>query len=114
MSTMQLTPIWLIQAGDMSTDLVSPAIKTVWEDNVGIQATWTGTPTGTFTTQISMDPDNLGWVTVPSTPTPVQPAGTAATGWFEINQTTAAWVRLVYTRVSGTGTLKAKIALKSV
>ncbi len=113
MSTAQLLPVWLIQDGDMSDDLASEAVPTQWKDNIGIQVKWSGTPTGVLDVQVSMDPDNLGWESVPFASVD-QPAGAAGSDWFEINQSPAGFVRLVYTSTSGTGTLQAKIACKSV
>lgn len=114
MSTMQLLPIWLVNNVSMTTSITSDSIPCQWKDNVGIQVVWTGTPTGTIDIQVSMDPDNLGWQSVPFDPTPDQPAGSSGSDWYEINQTPAGYVRLVYTASSGTGTMKAKISAKSV
>ncbi len=114
MSTNQLTPVWLLHAISMGASIASNAVKLEFEDNIGIQVVWSGTPTGTFDVQVSMDPVNLGWQSVPFAPVPTAPAGAAGTNWFEINQSPAAYVRLVYTRVSGTGTVNAQIAIKSV
>lgn len=126
MSTKQLLPVWMtvgstsvtpgtpINATSMAATITSDAVLLEWEDNIGIQAVWTGSPVGTLDVQVSLDPTNLGWQSVPFTPTPTAPSGSAGSDWFEINQSPAGYVRLVYTRTSGTGALSAKIALKSV
>ncbi len=120
MSTNQLSPTWMnvssvpINGTSMGASITSDAVQFEFSDNVGIQATWTGTPTGTFDVQISLDPTNLGWTSVPFSPLPTAPAGAAGNNYFEINQSTGGFVRLLYTRVSGTGNLKAKIAIKAV
>lgn len=126
MSTNQLTPVWMtvgatqtapgttINGTSMGASITSDAVLLQWEDNPDIQVKWTGTPTGTLVVQVSLDPTNLGWQTVTFSPTPDQPAGTSGSDYFTLNQTAAAYVRLVYTRVSGTGNLYAKIAAKSV
>jgi hypothetical protein len=114
MSQNQLLPVYILQAISMGASFVSDAVKLEFEDNVGIQAVWTGTPTGVLTVEVSMDPDILGWQTIPFTPTPAAPSGSAGSDWFELNQSPAAFVRLKYVRTSGTGTINAKIALKSV
>lgn len=116
---MQLLPIWLVgsdAAGvSMATDITSASIQTQWKDNVGIHVTWTGTPTGTIAIQVSNDPDRLGWQTITFTnPTPDQPAGSSGNDFFEVNQTAAGYIRLIYTAGSGTGTMLAKISAKSV
>lgn len=123
MSTNQLVPVWMTVAGaslaaghSMGADFVSDAVTLSFEDNVGIQFKWTGTPTGTLTIQTSMDPTNLGWFTETFT-SPTQPTG-SATGYVYkggvLNQTPMGFVRFTYTFVSGAGTLYAKIAAKSV
>lgn len=126
MSTNQLTPVWMtvgatqsaagvpINGTSMGASIASDAVLLEFEDNPDIQCTWTGTPTGTLAVQVSLDPTNLGWQTIPFSPTPDQPAGSSGSNYFSLNQTGAAYIRLIYTRVSGTGTLKAKIAAKSV
>ncbi len=126
MSTNQLLPVWMtvgatqtaagtpINAMSMGASITSDAVRLQFEDNPDIQCAWTGTPTGTLAVQISLDPDNLGWQTVPFTPTPTQPSGSSGSDYFSLNQTSAAYIRLVYTRVSGSGNLSAKIAAKSV
>lgn len=120
MSMNQMQPVWMTVSGadvdgfSMGATFTTDAVKCSWEDNVGVQVVWTGTPTGTITIEKSMDPTNLGWEVHTFSPAPTQPAGSASRSWFEINQTPASYVRMVYTRGSGTGTIKAKIALKSV
>lgn len=126
MSTNQLLPVFMtvgatstgagtpINATSMGASITSDAVLLKFEDNPDIQCVWTGTPTGTLAVQISLDPDVLGWQTITFDPTPDQPSGSSGSDYFSINQTSAAYIRLVYTRVSGTGTLTAKIAAKSV
>lgn len=126
MSTNQLLPVWMtvgatqtaagipINGTSMGASITSDAVLLDFVDNPDIQCKWTGTPTGTLAVQISLDPTNLGWVTVPYSPTPDQPAGSNGSDYFSLNQTAGTYIRLVYTRVSGTGALSAKIAAKSV
>ncbi len=126
MSTNQLLPVWMtvgatqtapgtpIHAMSMGASITSDPVPLQFEDNPDIQCVWTGTPTGTMVVQVSLDPTNLGWETVSFSPTPDQPAGADGTNYFSLNQTGAAYIRLVYTRVSGTGSLSAKIAAKAV
>lgn len=126
MSTNQLLPVWLtvgatqtvqgapIRAYSMAADIASDPVTLTFEDNTDIQCKWTGTPTGVLAVQISLDPTNLGWQTVSFGPAPDQPAGSASGNYFSINQTGTAFIRLIYTRTSGTGTLSAKISAKSV
>lgn len=121
-----LKPVWLtvgatqtapgtaINGTSMGATITSDPVPMSFEDNVAIQVKWTGTPTGTFDVQVSLDPTNLGWQSLTFSPSPTAPAGAAGTNWFDINQTGAAFVRLVYTRTSSTGALFAKISAKDV
>lgn len=127
MSTNQLTPVWMTVGGttiapgtpingtSMGASITSDAVVLKFEDNPDIQVKWTGTPTGTFTVQISLDPTNLGWTAVPFTGA-TNPTGSASTEptYFSLNQTGTGYIRLLYTRVSGTGAMYAQIAAKSV
>lgn len=91
-------------------------------DNIGIQLNWTGTPNGGAVVQISNDhaQDSLGNVTVAgnwntlTTSADAAPAGSAGSFYYDINQTSAPWIRVVYTNTSSTGTLNAFICGKAV
>lgn len=98
----------------MAADITSDAVQIKWEDNVGIHAVWTGTPTGVLSVQISLDPVELGWETIVFSPAADQPSGAAGSNFYDLNQTGGAYVRLFYDATSGAGTLKAKISAKSV
>jgi hypothetical protein len=123
MSTNMLVPTWMTVSGvslatghSMGADFVSDAVTIEFEDNVGIQFKWTGTPTGTLTIQTSQDPTNLGWFTETFT-SPVQPAGSASGYFYKggvLSSTPAGFVRFTYTFSSGSGTLYAKISAKSI
>lgn len=126
MSSQTLQPVWMtvgatqtapgtaINGTSMGATITSDPVALSFEDNIGIQVKWTGTPTGSFDVQVSLDPTNLGWQSVPFSPAPTAPSGSAGTDWLQVNQSPAAFVRLVYTRASSTGALFAKISLKSV
>lgn len=75
---------------------------------LSIQASWTGTPTGTFALQTSFDGAN--WATVPGAAAeftangqtqPAGGAGSAMWSWYNVPGT---MLRLLYTATSGTGT----------
>lgn len=120
MSTAQMLPVWMqvngvaVNGTSMGASITTDAVKMEWEDNAGIHVKWTGTPTGTLSVEVNLDPDNLDWQAITFTPTPDQPGGSSGGDFFDVYGTAAAWIRLKYTRVSGTGALYAKIALKSV
>lgn len=117
-----LFPDHIIVAGDMSASITGPAMEVRNQDNIGFQLNWTGAPVGTFQVQISSDhkQDANGnitvagnWVTLPLSPA-ITASGTPDTAYIDINQTSASYIRVNYTRVSGTGTLDAFITAKGV
>lgn len=85
---------------------------------VSFQCIWTGTPTGTFTFQVSnfageMFNDNgtvkstVTWTTLtnPAAFSALQPAGSASNADFSFADMAQKWVRPIYTNSSGSGTL---------
>lgn len=104
--------------GSMATSLESAPTNVLFVDNINCQLNYTGTPTGTFTVQVSSDYD-------PNTATagnwiPVdfgQVIGAAGSGdqiILDMNQLPAPWMKVVYTSVSGTGTLNMYLTAKEV
>lgn len=77
-------------------------------DNVALQLNWTGTPTGSFALQASLDFDGTtgSWATLsPSVGGVPTPAGVADTALLEVSTTAISFLRLAYTRTSGTGAI---------
>jgi len=111
----------VITNGDMSqATLTSKVTGIQYMDNIPIQLNFTGTPTGTFAVQGSLDysQDFQGNVTsvgnwVPLVLSP-SPAATGAAGsiLLDLNQLSFPWIRVVYTKTSGTGTLNAFVGGK--
>ena len=101
----------IVVNGDMSTTITSSDTTIKYTDNVGIQAVFTGTPTGTFSVQVSNDQVNWDSITFSSAPVAVGAAGSV---YMDVNQMSAPYIRLVYTPVSGNGTLNATITAKAV
>ena len=118
-----LFPKSIITAGNMaSASITSSVVEIRNQDNVGIQLSWTGTAVGTFAVQISINhaEDANGnvtvagdWVALPLSPT-IAAAGSADSAIIDLNQMSASYIRVVYTRSSGTGTLNAYITAKGV
>lgn len=112
-----------IIAGDMSAASITSAVTNIqFLDNIGVQFNFTGTPNGTFAVQVSADyaQDSNGnvqvagnWipVTLPSTPVA---AGAAGQVYIDLNQLSSPWIRIVYTKVSGTGVLDGFITGKEI
>lgn len=109
--------------GSMAAASITSAVTNIqFMDNIGIQFNFTGTPTGTFQVQVSADyaQDEFGnvtnagnWIPIVLNPAPVA-SGAAAQIYIDINQLSAPWIREVYTKTSGTGTLQAFITGKMI
>lgn len=87
---------------------------------VGFDVAWTGTPTGTFSIEVSnsysLNPNgslhSAGLWTALTLSNSVAPAGSASNGFIDIDAISASWIRLTYTATSGTGTLNAFLSAK--
>jgi hypothetical protein len=111
-----------ITAGDMSANVTSAVTNIQYVDNVGIELSWTGTPTGTFTVEVSVsyEQDSQGnvinagsWNALTLNPTPTA-SGSAGSFYISLNQIEAPWVRVRYIRTSGTGVLTSYICTKEI
>lgn len=111
-------------AGNMATTFQSPPTNISGMDDCGYSVAWTGAPTGTFSVQASVDynpgqnptdyPANPGtWTTIPLSAT-VTASGSPDNGFIDITLISAPWIRLVYTAVSGTGTLSVWVVGKGL
>lgn len=107
----------------MSTATITSVVSNIeFLDNIGIQLVFTGAPVGTFAVEISADhaQDQMGNVTVagnwvPITLSPVPSAsGSADVIAINITQQSFPWMRVKYTRTSGTGTLNGFICAKMI
>jgi hypothetical protein len=103
------------------TSVLTSAVTSIQNlDNVGLQFSFTGTPTGTFSVEVSVDYSqddkgnvtNVGhWVALALSPAPAA-SGAAASIYVDINQISAPWIRAKYTNISGSGTLNGFITAK--
>lgn len=113
-----LTPTRIAAAADLSADYTSSVTAVQWQDNIVYQVNvLTGTPVGVLNVETSSDYNattgNSGnWITLG--------AGYQATvngtgsGVLDINQLGPCYVRLKYTRTSGTGTMDIYVSGKQV
>lgn len=116
------TPI--INAVSMATSITGPATVIQSLPGISYDVSWTGTPTGTFSVQVSntvvIGPAGTvlvagNWSTLPAAAfvgTIPAPAGSASFGFIDVVGTEAYAVRLVYTASSGTGNLTAVVCSK--
>lgn len=119
-----------ITSGDMSAASLTSAITNIqFLDNIGIQLNFSGSPVGTFAAQISADysQDAQGNVLVAGNWIPVTltywdgtmyvsgtsiPTSVGSPIYLDLVELSAPWIRIVYTKGSGTGTLNTFITAK--
>ncbi len=120
-----LYPYKAISAGDMSQASITSSITDIlFLDNIGLQMNWTGTPTGTFSVQVSNDyvPGPQGqpalkagnWNAYTLSPALGAPSGSAGTTAGSLTGCPFRYVKLVYTKTSGTGSLDFFISGKAL
>lgn len=108
----------------MTSNITSLPTNIQGTDNCGYQVNFTGAPVGTFGIQISQDyqpgtspnspPANPGnWISLPLNPA-ITASGSPDIAYIDLNQMSAPWIRLVYTAISGTGTLNAFVTSKAI
>lgn len=108
----------LVDAVSMGADITSKVMIIKHLPGISYDLTWTGTPTGTFSVQVSnsyaesadgQSVLNAGsWTALPTSAfvgTYPAPSGSAGNGFLDVVGTEAYAIRLVYTRVGGTGAL---------
>lgn len=95
---------------------VTSAAQNVKDVNsYGIQISTTGSPNGLFKLQVSLDEGSprgesaTNWDDLENSQVYVNQAGSHS---WNVNEAMYNWVRLVYTRVSGSGTLSARFVKK--
>jgi hypothetical protein len=121
-----------VTAQSMTATFHTAPQKIMLSDNVGLFILWTGTPTGTFTIECSIDYQentfnpgdvtNTGnWtaLTLPGTntniiPTGDQPAGGSGSILANLNQLPFPWIRVTYTAGSSTGSCTCWLSAKGV
>lgn len=112
-------PIPGVSAQSMAASFTSKVVAIQFLDNLMIQIVATGTPAGTFAVQVSDDydpnitPVTSNWVSLPLSGTPTL-SGSGDTIDIAINQLPSPYMRIVYTRSSGTGVCNAWVSGKEI
>jgi hypothetical protein len=112
-----LAPFPVITNASMTTNVTSAVTVIQNISRVGYDISWTGTPTGIFSVQVSntYSQNSDGTVNNPGTWTtltlsaPTAATGAPGNGFIDIDDISAYAIRLVYTATSGTGTLNVTI-----
>lgn len=103
----------IISSGDMSAASVSSsAIDVSLQDSIGLELTWTGSPTGTITVNASNNGSNFYALTF--TPSLTQPSGSASGIAVALTNYPFTYVKVTYTKSSGTGTLDCYLTSKDI
>jgi hypothetical protein len=106
-----LAPYLAISAGDLSqASITSVAVDTSYLDKLTLQFNCTGSPTGSFAVQVSLD--KVNWFTLSIVP-PLNLTGSAAVLGTVLDTYGWVWTRAVYTKTSGTGAVNMLIAGKA-
>jgi hypothetical protein len=104
-------PYKLVNAGDMSANITSGVTDITYRSSVGIQLNFTGTPTGTFGVEASVDGVTFEPLTFSSS---ITAAGAAGRHLIALENVPFSKVRITYTASSGSGALDAFIMAKGV
>lgn len=96
----------------MGASATSEPTDVTYLDNLCLTLDWTGTPTGTFAVEICQT--KLGTYKALALSGSVAAAGAADDAQILLNQLEAPWMRVVYTRTSGTGVLNGSLSGKQV
>lgn len=107
---------------DMGSNFTSDPQSNKFQDNVGIQIKWIGTPTGTFGVQISNDyypgdsdgAYNAGTWTNLTLSTTIAATGGADNAAINLKQLPFSYYRVIYTFTSGSGLMTAVVTHKGV
>lgn len=100
-------PLSFSPSSALTASLTSDVCDVRTEVVYSVQASWSGTPTGTLKLQLSNDATT--WTDGPS---PQTLSGAAGSYLWDTVQTGVGYVRLAYTFTSGTGTLSAVFGCK--
>lgn len=111
----------VVAAQSMGASFASSATNVGWLDNISYQVNVSGTPTGSFDVQVSNDHVEENGVVITAgnwiTVTPlnaVVTTGSPAQSMIVYDQCASTYVRLIYTRTSGTGTADVYIHVKEI
>lgn len=102
----------LLDAQSMGANFNSDPVKLKNYKGYSLQLVATGTPNGSYKLQASNDPDinNISnWADITNS---TQPITTSGITFYNVTDAYYMFVRLVYTRSSGTGTVTARVLLK--
>jgi hypothetical protein len=109
----------IINAVSMGATITASPTNVEFLDNIGLHVVWSSSnAVGTITVEGSNTYNpNTGagtWFALTFSPVLTQPASNNGDYGISINQFPWSWLRVVYTRVSGTGTLTVTLSAKEI
>ena len=99
----------LFNAQSLGSNLTSNPIATTYVNNIGIQLHWTGAPVGTW--QVEASNNSTDWFDLNIEPIPTA-SGSEANWGISIVDLPYAYLRVKYSRTSGTGFATALVMLR--
>lgn len=113
-----LLPKHLLIDGDMSGNLTSDPISAQFQDNIGLQVEWTGSPSGTFVVEASINWDERlqtgSFYELDFNPELGSAAGSADGYLINLNQLPFSYYRVSYTAISSSGVLNVYATSKEI
>lgn len=114
-----LTPYHVINAVSMGATITGAAVNIQYLDNISIQLIFTGSPVGTVSLEgsLSYAQSSTGAVINAGTWTPLgvtYAISAAGDLLIDLNEMSFPWIRIKYTRSSGSGTLDGYISGKAI
>lgn len=113
-----LQPHKVINEASLSASKTSEITEIFNKDNIIYQCIWGGTLAGTFDVQVSSDyvstPTPAGtWDSLPLSPVPTA-SGSPDSWTIDLNQLGAKYIKIVFNRSGGSGSLKVYISGKGI
>lgn len=101
-----IQPYRLVTNGSTGATFTSSVINLPWLDNICIESAWTGTAVGTIKVEGSSSGNVYEFLKdVVGNDIQHTVSGVADNGMFDLNQLSFNYLRVVFTRTSGTGTI---------
>lgn len=98
-----ILPHKLVDGEVLTTSFESEPLNIQYMDNIGVQINWDSSDGyGTFNVEVSID--NEYWNALPLSSF-IQVNMSPGTAYVDLNQLSAVWLRVAYSRISGSGTV---------
>lgn len=109
----------MISAASMAATVTSSIVNTEFLDNIGLYIKWASSDAvGVITVESSINYDaglaTGDWFSLTFNPPLAQPASNNGSYGINLNELPYPWLKVVYTRTSGSGTLNAYLSAKEV